>query len=55
LFEPGNVDQLASSLEKASHLDVQTERKKVLEFYHHHLSADAIALQIEKAVGHRIK
>ena len=51
LFEPGNVEQLAASLEKACQLNIETERRKVLDYYNLHLSAEAIAEQICKAAN----
>jgi glycosyltransferase involved in cell wall biosynthesis len=49
LFEPGNVEQLAASLEKAFTLDLEVERKKMRDYYQQYLSANAIAQQIEDA------
>jgi len=49
LFEPGDVEQLAASLERAAQLDLEVERKKVLTFYNTRLSAEAIAEQIYEA------
>jgi len=49
LFEPGDVEQLVASLEKATQLNIEIERKKVLSYYNALLSAEAIAEQIYKA------
>ncbi len=49
MFEAGNPDDLANSLEKAAMKDLTKERNIVLEYYQSHLSATAIAQQLEKA------
>ena len=51
LFEPGNAGQLTAALEKAAKLNLELERKKILTYYNAHLSAEAIAEQICKAVN----
>ncbi len=54
LFEAGNVEGLAGALEKATSLDLEEERKKVLRFYNQMLSPDSIADQIINAAASTI-
>jgi len=50
LYENGNVPALLQALLKTQHLDIESERKKVLEQFNNDLSFDAIAKQLNEKI-----
>ena len=50
LYESGNVPALLENLLNTRYLDIESERKKVLEQFDNDLSFDAIAKQINKKI-----
>lgn len=51
LYQPGNDKELLEILLKTRELDLETERKKVLQQFHEELSFEAIAGKINKVIN----
>jgi len=51
LYQPGNEKELLNILLKTKELDLEMERKKVLQQFHEELSFDAIARKITKVIN----
>ncbi len=51
LYDPGNEKELLATLLKTKELDLETERKKVLQQFNNELSFEAIARKINKVIS----
>lgn len=51
LYEPGNADDLLSTLIKTNEMSIEIERKKTLEQFNQELSFEAIAKKITKVIN----